>query len=261
LTRSFFKRGVKSACFNSVPAEYLNLRNKFLNKTLKILKPIQVYQTWGHFIIDRDKYLDVGGFPDFATWPNKAGEEQEFACRLIENAYTLYYLPGTKASSYHGAYGAKIGEFKGDDWLAEATNEKLSLVRFSKLCNSGISSGNRVNVQDFFYSKIIAAFCIIYKRNIKEAINYAKKSYQEFVVENKPTWYAGYAKDPIDSRDKREEIWHRAINDGLNLLFETEKKKLNKIEGFIESLRTKGRLDEEERKNKIKRILEEIYQE
>lgn len=261
LTTSFFKRGTKSASFNSMPLEYLKMRNKFLNKTLKILNPIQVYQTWGHFIIDRDKYLDVGGFPDFATWPNKAGEEQEFACRLIENAYTLYYLPGTKASSYHGAYGAKLGGFKGDDWLAEVTNEKLSLIRFSEICEKGIASGNRVSVEDFFYSKIIAAFCIIYKRNIKEAINYAKKSYQEFVVENEETWYAGYAKEPIKSREDREEIWHRAINDGLNLLFQTEQKKLLKLDSFIQSLKEKGRLEEEQRKNKLKKILEEIYKE
>lgn len=261
LTKSFFKRGTKSASFNSIPLEYLKIKDKFLNKSLKILKPLKIYQTWGHFIIDRSKYLDVGGFPDFANWPNKAGEEQEFACRLLENAYTLYYLPGTKASSFHGAYGAKIGEFKGQDWLAELTNEKLSLVKFSKICESGAQSGNRVSIEDFFYSKIIAAFCIIYKRNIKEAINWAKKSYNDFVVENKKSWYAGYAKQSIEDKEKREEIWHNAISDGLDLLFETERKKLIKLEGFIQSLKERGRLEEEERKNRIKKILEEIYKE
>ena len=261
LSRTFFKKGIKGACFNSIPSEYLKMKDKFINNNLKILKPIKVYQTWGHFIIDRKKYLDVGGFPEFATWPNKAGEEQEFACRLLENAYTLYYLPGTKASSYHGAFGAKIGEFKGVDWLAEITGEKLSLIRFSRICNNGVISGNRVGVEDFIYSRIIASFCIIYKRNIKEAINWARKSYEDFVVSAKRSWFILYPKEIITEREKRERIWYNAINDGLNLLFDTETKKLQKLNGFIASLRTKGRIEEERRKNKLKEILEEIYKE
>jgi len=245
LTRSFLKRGTMGANFNSIPAEYLTAKNRFLNKVLKIFKPIQVYQTWGHFIIDRSRYLDVGGFPDFATWPNKAGEEQEFACRLIENTYTLYYLPENKASSFHGAFGAKMGGFEGYDWLSNITHGKLSLVEYSKICDEGVVSGNRVGVEDYCYSRIVASFCIIYKRNTKEAINWARTSYEGFVVENKKIWYPSYARGQAFLREKREEIWHRAISDGLNLLIKNEQKKLTKLDGFIQSLRTKGKLDED----------------
>lgn len=249
LTKSFLKRGNMGANFNSIPLEYLTTKDRFLNKTLKIFKPIQVYQTWGHFIIDRSKYLDVGGFPDFATWPNKAGEEQEFACRLIENAYTLYYLPENKASSFHGAFGAKLGEFQGHDWLSGTTNGKLSLIKYSKICDDGIISGNRVSVENYCYSRIVASFCIIYKRNTKEAINWARASYQGFVVDNKKVWYPAYARGHAFLREKREEIWHKAINDGLNLLTRNEQKRLIKLEGFIQSLRTKGKLEEEVKSN------------
>ncbi len=260
LTRIFFKDGLK-ANFQSFPEEYVKAKDKFLNKTLKILKPIQIYQTWGHFVIDRSKYLDVGGFPEFATWPNKAGEEQEFACRLIENAYTLYYLPGTKASSYHGAYGAKIrGGFKGLDWLSELTDGKLSLAKFSRICNEGIMSGNRVSIEDACYSMIIAVFCITYKRNTKEAINWAKKSYQGFVVEAKKSWFPVYDYKIIEPRRKREEIWHRAMRDGLNLLMDTERNKMRKLNSFTNSLKIKGRI-EEEKENRLKRIFEIIYNE
>ena len=245
LTKSFLKRGTMGACFNSIPLEYLTIKERFLNKTLKIFKPIQVYQTWGHFIIDRSRYLDVGGFPDFATWPNKAGEEQEFACRLIENAYNLYYLPENKASSFHGAYGAKIGEFDGFDWLTGATNGNLSLVKYSEICDEGIMSGNRVNVEDYCYSRIIAPFCIIYKRNTKEAINWARTSYEGFVTDDKKAWYPTYARGQAFLREKREKIWHKAISDGLNLLFNNEQRKLLKLDGFIQSLRVKGNLEEE----------------
>ncbi|MBU2522910.1 MAG: glycosyltransferase [Nanoarchaeota archaeon] len=260
LTRSFFKREGLSARFNTFPAEYLKIKDKFLNTNLKIFNPIKVYQTWGHFIIERSKYLDVGGFPDFATWPNKAGEEQEFASRLIENTYSLYYLPGTKAASYHGAFGAKIGKFNGIDWLAEMTNNKLSLIRYSKICENGIISGNRVGIKDYLYSKIIAAFCIIYKRNMKEAINYARLSHKEFVVETKKSWFTGYSMEVIADRSEREMIWHKAIEDGLNLLLETEIKKTKKLKGFISSFRVKERLGEiEERESRIKKLFEEIY--
>ena len=245
LTKSFLKRGNSSAYFNSIPLEYLTEQGNFFNKILKIYKPIQVFQTWGHFIIDRSRYLDVGGFPDFATWPNKAGEEQEFACRLIENAYTLYYLPENKASSFHGAYGAKMGNFEGYDWLSQITKGKLSLVKFSKVCDGGIMSGNRVSIEDYCYSKIIASFCIVYKRNTKEAINWARTSYDGFVAGNKKAWYPAYARGKSFTREKRETIWQNAINDGLTLLFKNEEKKLLKLEGFIESLKTKGQLDEE----------------
>lgn len=259
LTKTFFKDGLK-ANFQSFPAIYLKNKDRFLNKNLRIFKPIQVFQTWGHFITLRSKYLDVGGFPEFATWPNKAGEEQEFACRLIENSYTLYYLPGTKAASYHGAFGAKIGKFKGVDWLAEITDEKLSLIRFSEICNEGIMSGNRVSAEEACYSMIISVFCITYKRNVKESINWAKQSYREFVVEAKKSWFPFYS-SRIMNREKRERIWYNAINDGLNLLFDTERRRLEKLDGFINSLRTKGRIEEEKRKNRVKEILEEIYKE
>jgi len=258
LTKTFFKRENKSASLNSVPFEYTQTRRNFLNKNLQILKPIQVYQTWGHFIADRSKYLDVGGFPDFATWPNKAGEEQELACRFIENAYTLYYLPDPKASSFHGAYGAKIGGFSGDDWLSESTGGKLSLVKFSEICENGIMSGNRVSTREYIYSKIISTFCIVYKRNTKEAINWAKKSYQDFVVLNEKTWYPAYAKELISSRKKREKIWHKSINDGLILLFKSEQKKIDKLDGFIKSLRIKGRLELEAQKHMLKNAFKKI---
>lgn len=262
LILTFFKRGTKSAKFNSVPLEYLAGKGRFLNRMLKIFKPIQVHQTWGHFIVDRSKYLDVGGFPDFATWANKAGEEQEFACRLIENGYTLYYLPETKASSYHGAYGAEIGGFDGRDWLSVVTDGNLSLVKFSEICDKGIMSGNRVNVEDYCYAKIIAPFCIIYKRNIKEAIIWAKTSYQEFVSENKNNWYPAYAKGKTFPREKREKIWYNAIYDGLNLLFAAEQKRLTKLDNFITSLRKKGQLEEEAQRHiigaAVRRILKKM---
>jgi len=244
LQTNFIKRGEKEILFNVMVEEYLRQRKIFLNTELSILKPIEVYQTWGHFIADRAKYLDVGGFPDFATWPNKAGEEQEFACRLIENAYSLYYLPDPKASSFHGSYGAAIGSFVGRDWLAEETNREFSLIKFSEICDKGIRSGNRVSVSEYIYSKIIACFCIIYKRNIKEAINWAKHSYKSFVQDNDSKWYPAYAKDEVFLRETRDKIWHDAVSDGLVLLEETEKKKLNKLEGFIISLKKKGQLEE-----------------
>lgn len=260
LTETFLKRGAKGTYFNSVPLEYLTTsRGRFLNNNLKIFKPLQVHQTWGHFIIDRSKYLDIGGFPDFATWPNKAGEEQELACRLIENAYTLYYLPETKASSFHGAYGAEIGGFDGRDWLSVVTNGSLSFVEFSEICNKGIKSGNRVNAEDYCYARIIATFCIIYKRNIKEAIVWAQTSYKEFVSKNKSMWYSKYAKGKTFSREEREKIWHRAIYDGLNLLFEAERKKINKLDNYIKSLRRRGQLEEEAQRHMMRIALKKIF--
>jgi glycosyltransferase involved in cell wall biosynthesis len=263
LSSTFFKDNGK-VNLKAFPLEYLKLKDKFLNKSLKILKPIKVYQTFGHFVIERKKYLDVGGFPEFATWPNKAGEEQEFACRLIENGYSLYYLPDPKAASYHGVFGARIGRFDGKDWLAEITNRELSLEKFSIICDNGNLSGNRVNVEDYCYSKIISIFCITYKRNMKEAINWAKKSYQEFVEEAKKSWFILYPGGIIKSRRKREEIWHRAIEDGLSLLIQTEEEKINKLSKFVSSLKTKGRLEFEEREkreNKLREIFKIIYKE
>lgn len=258
LTRTFLKRENRSASFNSMPIEYIQKKGNFLNKHLQILKPIKVYQTWGHFIADRYKYLDVGGFPDFAIWPSKSGEEQEFACRLVENAYSLYYLPDSKASSFHGAYGAKIGSFDGNDWLRWLTDGRLSLVKFSDICENGAISGNRVSPRDYIYSKIISSFCIIYKRNIKEAINWARKSYEDFVASNKEEWYPRYAKEFIYIRRKREKIWYKAIYDGLNLLFEIEQERLGRLDGFIKSLKKKGRLEEEAQKHMLRRALEGI---
>jgi len=258
LQKNFIRREGKGVLFNAMVEEYIHAKKVFLNTQLSILKPIEVYQTWGHFIVIREKYLDVGGFPDFATWPNKAGEEQEFACRLIENAYSLYYLPDPKASSFHGAYGAKIGQFTGQDWMIEETNGEFSLIKFSEICEQGIKSGNRVSQREHIYSKIIACFCIIYKRNIKGAINWAKYSYQNFVVDNNSKWYPVYIKEDFFLRNDREKIWHDAISDGLILLEYVERNRINKLESFIKSLKKKGQLEESKKEHWLEVLFKKI---
>ena len=59
-------------------------------------------------------------------------------------------------------------------------------------------------------------------------------------------------------REEREKIWHRAINDGLRLLFQAEQKKILKLDGFIKSLKKKGQLEEEAQKRMLGMALKTI---
>lgn len=231
--------------FDSFPVEYLNEKEKFLDQELSILKPKQILIMGGVALISREKYLEVGGFPEFITWPNAAGEEREFACRLLENGYKVFFSPDPKFHLMHGAFGAEIGEFQGEDWLKKKTDDHFSLNEFCKLCNvPRVDTGNRITVEEWCYCNVISVFCVIYRRNIRGAMEWAKNSYREFVLDSELKWFRPfYLHRMITDRAKREEIWHKAISDGLNLLLKIEEKKVKRLNRFIESLKRRGKIE------------------
>lgn len=231
--------------WNCFPLEYIENKEKFLDQELHILKPKQVLLSCGTALISRKKYLEVGGFPQFATWPNKYAEEAEFACRLSENGYKLFFSTDPKFHLMHGTFGGGFGEFEGDDWLEKETNDHFSLKEFCKICNiPRINTGNRVTVEEWCYSKIISFFCVVYRRNIKGAMEWIKNSYKIFVLDDDcsklrlPLYF-----QPITDRAKREKIWHKAISDGLSLLLKLEEKKVKRLNRFIDSLKKRGRVE------------------
>jgi hypothetical protein len=78
------------------------------------------------------------------------------------------------------------------------------------------------------------------------------------VQDNEQRWYPAYARGEEFLRETRDKIWHDAITDGLLLLEETEQKRLNKIEGFIISLKKKGQLQEYNKKHWLPILLKKL---
>ncbi len=238
-----FAKGDYSGNLDAFPVKVLKRKRKFFPHELQILKPISILNLNGFFLCLRERFVNVGGFPDFATWPNKYGEEAELACRWTENGYDLFFQPDPKFHAVHGLFGLKTDKpFTGYDWL-ENVKDMISLKEAIEECNKArLDTGNRVKSEEYFYSKIISFFCIFYPRNVKGAINWAKKTYKQFVLEEDPSsdWRKKYY--PPFRREEREKIWSRAINDALALMLKKEKRKAEKLRKITSKIKKRGRI-------------------
>lgn len=216
--------GKKNPNFSSFPLEYLD-KPKFINKKQKILEPIKTSQTWGYFLCKKQDYLSVNGFPEDFDWPNHAGEEIEFAERILEKDKQIYYLPDPKVACVHGSFGKKGEPFSGEDWLSKISD--ISLKEFIKICNSfKYNSGNRVSDKDFFFSKIISLF-ILKSRKLDSLKQMLEHSYQNWINTNKKL---DFLQDKLSIKVKQD-IYFNAIEKGLKKLRANRKE----IRSFLKS--------------------------
>lgn len=238
------EKGIWTGNYDCFPKNYLKGNgNYFFNGDYKILRPIQIQNLSGWFLTSKKRFMITKGFPDFFSWKNSYGEETELACRFMENGYSLFFSPDPKFGLYHGRFGesSKIfvnkKDFKKhkDDFLIE----NLKLEKINKECsNHRENTGNRVNTEDWYHSKIISFFTIFYKRNVNGALNWVKNVKRFFVEDNVRTF--GISKwMNIEDKEKREEIWYNAIIEGLELSTKKTKdetwdflKELEKIRKF-----------------------------
>ncbi len=232
------EKGIWTGNHDCFPEKYLqNNGNYFFDDDYKILRPIQIQNLGGCFLTSKKRFMTTKGFPDFFFWKNSYGEETELACRFMENGYSLFFSPDPKFGLYHGRFGdsKKIfvnkKDFKKhkDDFLIE----NLKLEKINKECsNHKDNTGNRIDIEDWYYSKIISFFIIFYKRNRNGALNWVKNVKKFFVEDNIRKF--GISKwMNLEDKEKREEIWYNAIIEGLELV---TKKTKDEIWDFLKEL-------------------------
>ncbi len=228
IARLNFDKGRYSSYFNKFPREYLKNTEKFLDDKYKILKPIQIQNLAGCFLSPKKRFLTVNGFPDFFTWKNSYGEETELGCRLMANGYSLFFCPDPKFGLYHGKFGESAKIPVNRKLLRKHRNKKLvdniPLSQINKECaQPRENTGNRVTVEEWYYSKIISFFVIFYPRNMKGALAWMAYTRKVFVEKNRAKKFTRGKWAYIKEKDKRESIWYKAILDGLELVTKKDK--------------------------------------
>jgi glycosyltransferase involved in cell wall biosynthesis len=224
----YFAKGLNYGYWNSYPTNYLAAKRRYIDDKYKLLYPLHVNNCCGYVLCSKKAYESVGGFPEHFNWKNHYGEETEFACRLTENGYSIFFTPDIKLHAYHGQFGLNAEKgFLGKDWAG-------SLKEISESCNAKReNTGNRVAPDDWYYCKIISYFVILYRRNKDGAMSWIKYTYKEFVRKNSKL-FRGNIK-PIEKKADRRKIWENAIKDGLNLIINQEK---SLSEEFLEFIKT-----------------------
>jgi len=228
IARIDFVQGKFSSFFHRFPKEHLSNPEAFLDDKLKIFRPIQIQNLSGFFLIPKKRFLSVGGFPNFLKWKNSYGEETELACRLMANGYSLFFCPDPKFGLYHGKFGENSEIPINRKLMRKLKNKRLlnsfSLSELNKECaKQRVDTGNRVDTEQWYYSKIISFFVIFYPRNMKGALSWVEHTKRAFVETNNSKKFADGKWNVIEEKSKREEIWYRAILDGLELVSKRDK--------------------------------------
>lgn len=235
-------KGEYATNFEKFPRRYLRDGDIFLNEEYKIYKPFQIQFLAGVFLSPRKRILEVGGFPTFFTWKNAFCEEPELGCKLMANGYGLFFCPDMKFGLYHGKFGEgapmPINRYFLNKYSNKKLVENLTLLELNKECSKlRLDTGNRVSSNDWYYSKIIAYFVIIYPRNRMGALNWARNAYHEFVEENDVERFGGGKYTKIAEKQKREKIWFKAVRDGLNLVTTEERQERRDFMRGLRSMR------------------------
>jgi len=214
------ERGRFTGNLHHFPLEYLE-ETPFYNEQLKILEALEIRNLSGVFLIDKKIFNQAGEFPDYFIWRNAYSEETELSVCLSELGYKIFFTPDPKFSTIHLKFGAEGNVYlNGRNWEVDLGRRfgDLSLERMVRESHSAIrNTGNRVDPEEWAYSKIISYLVVLLKRNYEGGLTWARNMFEQFVENNETQFSAGIGQK-IDGYERRTHICTRAIQDGVNLI-------------------------------------------
>ena len=206
------EEGVITGNHNGFPIEFAeDLEGNFLDEKLKIIRPFEIKNLGGVFLARKKAFQSVGGFPEDFTWRNGYREETEVALKLQEEGYRIFLTPDPKFFCVHLKYGAQ-----GDIHKREQELEPRLRYFVYESNVSRINTGNRVDPEEWFFSKIVGTYVTLGQRSPEAASRYLNDTHESFVLGNEEsvTGVGGRIEDPL----KREQIFERAIKEGDRVL-------------------------------------------
>ncbi len=208
-------KGIITGNYDGFPVEYMdNLEENMLDSNLRILRPLEIKNLGGIFLIKTDVFNGIGGFPEFFTWKNGYREETDVALRLSENNYQMFFTPDPKFYCVHLKYGANGDEDKQEDSRHISKYVLGHLIEKSNISRTG--TGNRVNPEEWFYSFLLSTYTTLGRKNPDTANQFQYEMYKQFVVNNDLS-VAG-VETKINDFSTRENIFNRAVREGNKLI-------------------------------------------
>ncbi len=205
------EEGIMIGNYNCFPKEYLNsIEDNFIDSNLKILKPFEIKNLGGVCLVRKIPFNKVGRFPENFKWKNSYRVETDFSLRLSENNYKIFFTPDPKFYCVHLKYGAKSNSEKIN--VSEPRLKRLITKSNIELKDNGC----RVDMEEWFFDRIISDYVIIGIRNKEFANGYLNRVYQQFVIKNALS--TSWTNNKIEDMETREAIFNRAIIEGNKLI-------------------------------------------
>ena len=137
---------------------------------------------------------------------------------------------------FHAKFGDETHKkFKGKDWVKGILDVSFKdIIKDSEIKRR--NTGNRVDLDDRYLSRILSFFVICFRRNTYGAKKWIKKSYDMFVEESMED--KGYFKDleKIKDKEKRKKIWQEALKTGIEVLKKQDIKNRKEMIQHIEKI-------------------------
>lgn len=207
-----FESGDLKGNWNKFPKEYLeNDKEIYSDSKLGIMKPFEVDHTCGVFLMKKQDYQDINGFPEFFTWNNGYREETHLALKLRKKGKKMFFIPDPKFYCVHLRYGARS-----PDPITKIDNEPKLNKRISMSNTSFEESGNRVVPKEWFNDYILATHFTLSCMNSQAAENFRKRMWNEFVIHNKLS--VSGVNQKLNASKQRERIFNSAMNESRTLL-------------------------------------------
>jgi glycosyltransferase involved in cell wall biosynthesis len=205
------ENGIMDGNYGGFPISFAeDIKSNYMDEELGIVKPLEIKNLGGVFIAKKAPFQEIGGFPENISWRNGYREETHVAIDLAKAGYRMFFTPDPKFHSVHLKYGAqgKKEEIKG------ASPKLRRLINQSNIHIE--NTGNRVDMEEWFFDRIISTYVTIGKEDKKAARRYLEVTEKEFVIDNNlgMTGVGNKISDP----ELRREIFEKAVTEGSRLL-------------------------------------------
>jgi glycosyltransferase involved in cell wall biosynthesis len=205
--------GTLAGNFGRFPRNYIlggNLEEQifdsksFLNQDLGIFNPFEISNIGGIFMIRKDIFNGVGGFPENLPWSNGYREETVFSMKLSDKGYKIGFTPDPKFHCVHLKYGSTKEGGNGTD--------KNGLTPYIAASNvSRNQSGNRVDLEGWFHDYLLSTAVVLQSRSEPAALNFLEQMKKRFVETNDLAVTGTRAK--IYDQDTRQRIYSNIVSE------------------------------------------------
>lgn len=176
-----------------------------------LLAPLCVELVGGLLLLDKHALLDVGGWADQSVWATSYADQMTLSADLTGAGHSLYFTPDVRLGSVHLKFGAAGRYPAGERDQPVAGSGRLlgELVDICAVPRTG--TGCRTSPEVFFEEETGALFAFFASRSARGALEWARRTHAEFVVQG---FVHSKMVATLPGFDERRRLWRRGLARG-----------------------------------------------
>lgn len=193
--------------FNSFPKWYVD--ESGIEENGVLYKPIEVQFMNGVSVVNARILKDIN-FRSLENFNWDYGEWISLGYSIYDKNFKLIYIPNPCAYAIHFKYGVK-GNYERDknkDGFSICGLHIDELVALSSI--EVKDTGQRCTREEYYFHEIGGLFSFFYKKNVKGSLQWAIKTYEEFVLNN--IVYNKIHDTSGLTKEQRKKVWEKAIS-------------------------------------------------